>query len=165
MSINGSKRVAIIMGSSSDWPSIKPATEILQEMGVGYEAKVLSAHRTPKELLKYVEERVKEAEVQVFIAGAGGAAHLAGVIAAHTTLPVLGIPMESKSLKGLDSLLSTVQMPAGIPVATFGIGSPGSINAALFACAILGIKDKKISEAIKNYRNKKAKSVLNSKLD
>lgn len=158
-------KVVILMGSSSDWPSIKPATEILETLEVSYEAKVLSAHRTPKELVNYVEKKVNEGSVKVFIAGAGGAAHLAGVIAAHTVLPVLGIPMESKSLKGLDSLLSTVQMPSGIPVATFAIGSAGSINAALFACSILGIQDEKISLGIKKFRENKANSVINSKLE
>ncbi|MBH60425.1 MAG: 5-(carboxyamino)imidazole ribonucleotide mutase [Dehalococcoidia bacterium] len=160
-----SNKVAILMGSTSDWPAIKPATEILDSLKISYEVKVLSAHRTPKQLLEYIEEKVKEGSIKVFIAGAGGAAHLAGVISAHTVLPVLGVPMESQSLKGLDSLLSTVQMPSGIPVATFGIGSAGSSNAALFAAAILGIDDESVSSAIKKYRDKKAKSVLDSKLD
>lgn len=158
-------KVAILMGSTSDWPAIKPATEILDSLKINYEVKVLSAHRTPNQLLEYVQEKVKEGSIKVFIAGAGGAAHLAGVISSHTILPVLGVPMESQSLKGLDSLLSTVQMPSGIPVATFGIGSTGSINASLFAAAILGIDNKNISFAIKNYREKKAKSVLESTLE
>ena len=122
-------------------------------------------HRTPKKLLEYVEEKIKEGSVKVFIAGAGGAAHLAGVISAHTILPVLGVPMESQSLKGLDSLLSTVQMPSGVPVATFGIGSAGSSNEELFAAAILGLTNETISNGIQKYRDKKAQSVLDSKLD
>ena len=160
-----SNKVAIIMGSTSDWPAIKPATEILDSLEISYEVKVLSAHRTPKKLLEYVEDKIKEGSVKVFIAGAGGAAHLAGVISAHTILPVLGVPMESQSLKGLDSLLSTVQMPSGVPVATFGIGSAGSSNAALFAAAILGLTNETISNGIQKYRDKKAQSVLDSKLD
>ena len=160
-----STKVAILMGSTSDWPAIKPATEILDSLEISYEVKVLSAHRTPKQLLEYLDEKIKEGSVKVFIAGAGGAAHLAGVISAHTILPVLGVPMESQSLKGLDSLLSTVQMPSGVPVATFGIGSAGSSNAALFAAAILGVTNEGISNGIQKYREKKAQSVLDSKLD
>ena len=131
------------MGSQSDLETVQGGIDILKEFKVGFEVKVLSAHRTPQELAKYVEDSSKQGAM-IFIAAAGGAAALAGVIAAHTTLPVIGIPIETVSLKGMDSLLSTVQMPAGIPVACMAIGSAGAKNAAIFALEILGIKDKKI---------------------
>src|SRR5258708_18514700 len=128
--------VYIIMGSKSDWETMKIASTTLAEFGIPHESRVLSAHRTPKETAEYISGAEK-AGVQVVIAAAGGAAHLAGVAAAHTVLPVLGVPIESASLKGLDSLLSTVQMPGGIPVGTLAIGKPGAVNAALLAVAIL----------------------------
>jgi len=155
--------VAIIMGSKTDWPSMKKSTDILSEFGVPYEAKVLSAHRTPQQLIDYVKE-IEETNFQVIIAGAGGAAHLAGVIAAHTLLPVLGVPMKSSSLDGLDSLLSTVQMPSGIPVATFGIGPSGASNAALMAIAIIGLNDKSLKRKLIKFREDKARAVLESNL-
>ncbi|MFH0912739.1 MAG: 5-(carboxyamino)imidazole ribonucleotide mutase [Candidatus Omnitrophota bacterium] len=142
------KVISIIMGSQSDLETVREAVDLLKKFKVGFELKVLSAHRSPKELTKYVEE-APERGVKVFIAAAGGAAALAGVIAAHSTLPVIGIPMETKSLKGLDSLLSTVQMPAGIPVASMAIGKPGAKNAAIFALEILGASDKKIESRLR----------------
>lgn len=144
-------KISIIMGSQSDLETVQEAINILKEFRADFEAKVLSAHRTPKELAQYVESAPKRG-VRVFIAAAGGAAALAGVIAAHTTLPVIGIPIETKSLKGLDSLLSTVQMPAGIPVASMSIGKAGAKNAAVFALEILGVSDRKISLKLSAYK-------------
>lgn len=144
-------KISIIMGSSSDLETLQEAINFLKDFKVGFAVKVLSAHRTPKELEAYVEAAVKKG-VKVFIAAAGGAAALAGVIASHTTLPVIGIPIETKSLKGLDSLLSTVQMPAGIPVATMAIGKPGAKNAAIFALEILAISDKKTQVKLARYK-------------
>ena len=138
--------VGILMGSTSDWEVMKQAAKVLDEFGVAYEARAMSAHRTPD----LVEEFVKAASgrgMKCIIAGAGGAAHLAGVVAAHTTLPVLGVPMPSKHLNGMDSLLSTVQMPKGIPVATFAIGDAGAANAALFAIAMLALSNAKLAKA------------------
>lgn len=146
-------KIAIIMGSQSDLEIVKEAIDLLKEFKVGFEAKVLSAHRSPKELVAYVESAPKRG-IKVFIAAAGGAAALAGVIASHITLPVIGIPIETKSLKGLDSLLSTVQMPAGVPVACMAIGKTGAKNAALFALEILGINDRKIQSRIIAYKRK-----------
>lgn len=146
-----SKSISIIMGSRSDLETVQEAINLLKEFKIGFEVKVLSAHRTPKELASYVEEAPKKG-VAVFIAAAGGAAALAGVVASHTTLPVIGIPIETKSLKGLDSLLSTVQMPAGIPVAGMAIGKAGARNAAIFALEILGVSDKKIQSKLAGYK-------------
>ncbi|MEW6102119.1 MAG: 5-(carboxyamino)imidazole ribonucleotide mutase [Candidatus Omnitrophota bacterium] len=145
------KAISIIMGSQSDLETLREAIELLKMFKVSFEVKVLSAHRTPKELVKYVEAAPKKG-IRIFIAAAGGAAALAGVIASHTTLPVIGVPIETKSLKGLDSLLSTAQMPAGIPVASMAIGKPGAKNAAIFALEILGIEDKTINARIKDYK-------------
>jgi 5-(carboxyamino)imidazole ribonucleotide mutase len=146
-----SKKICIVMGSQSDLEVVKGGIDILKEFKADFEVRVLSAHRTPKELAKYVEARSQNG-TKVFIAAAGGAAALAGVIAAHTTLPVIGIPIETSSLKGLDSLLSTVQMPAGIPVASMAIGVAGAKNAAIFALEILGSSDKKIAAQLGCYR-------------
>jgi 5-(carboxyamino)imidazole ribonucleotide mutase len=146
----GSK-ISIIMGSRSDLETVKEAINLLKEFKVSFEVKVLSAHRTPGELAEYVESAPKKG-IKVFIAAAGGAAALAGVVASHTTLPVIGIPIETKSLKGLDSLLSTVQMPGGVPVACMAIGKQGAKNAALFALEILGITDKKINAKLMRYK-------------
>lgn len=157
------KVISIIMGSRSDLEAVQPAIDVLKEFKVGFEAKVLSAHRTPKELQQYVAGAAKKG-VKVFIAAAGGSAALAGVIAAHTTLPVIGIPIETKSLKGMDSLLSTVQMPAGVPVACMAIGRAGAKNAGLFALGVLGVCDKKISLALAAYREKMRKDVKKLKL-
>jgi len=143
--------IGIIMGSKSDLETVGQAVELLKEFKVPFEVKVLSAHRTPKELIEYVEA-APDRRIKVFIAAAGGAAALAGVVASHTTLPVIGIPIETKSLKGLDSLLSTVQMPGGIPVACMSIGKAGAKNAALFALEILGISDKKIKASLIKYK-------------
>ena len=151
--------VSILMGSKSDWDIMVSAQNILKNFSISCEMKVLSAHRTPKELKEYIDKSEKNG-VKVFIAGAGFAAHLAGVIASYTTLPVLGVPLDSSPLNGLDSLLSTVQMPAGVPVATFTIGKAGAINAALFAAKIIGVTNQEISDKIKNYRQKKAESIL-----
>jgi 5-(carboxyamino)imidazole ribonucleotide mutase len=156
-------KISIIMGSQSDLETVKEAIDLLKEFKVGFEVKVLSAHRSPKELAQYVESAPKKG-IKVFIAAAGGAAALAGAIASHTILPVIGIPMETKSLKGLDSLLSTVQMPAGIPVAGMAIGRAGAKNAALFALEILGIADKKISAKLLKYKQKMAIKIKKIKI-
>lgn len=158
-----SKPVSIIIGSASDLDTLKSTIEVLKEFKVGFELKALSAHRTPKEVAAYVEGATKKG-VKVFIAAAGGAAALAGVVAAHTHLPVIGIPIETKSLKGLDSLLSTVQMPPGVPVACMSIGSWGAKNAALFALQILGLQDKKISAKILKYKKAMRAKVKQAKL-
>jgi len=154
-------RVSIIMGSASDLDTVNEAVNILKEFKINFEVKVLSAHRTPKELATYVESAPSRG-VKVFIAAAGMSAALSGVIAAHTVLPVIGIPIESKSLKGLDALLSTVQMPPGIPVASMAIGKAGAKNAALFALEILGVEDRKIQAKLSAHKNRmrlKIKSV------
>lgn len=157
-------RVVILMGSASDAETMKGTTETLKSFGVPYTARVLSAHRTPREAAEFVES-AKENGVEVVICAAGGAAHLAGVAAAHTDLPVIGVPIESKSLKGLDSLLSTVQMPAGVPVGTVAIGSAGAKNAALFAVRILALSDKRLAEAITAHKKKMRDEVLAAKLE
>ncbi|HUT48423.1 MAG TPA: 5-(carboxyamino)imidazole ribonucleotide mutase [Alphaproteobacteria bacterium] len=150
--------VGIVMGSQSDWPTMKKAAEVLDELGIGHEAIVASAHRTPERLVAWVTP-ARERGMKVIIAGAGGAAHLPGVVAAHTTLPVLGVPIESKSLKGLDSLLSIVQMPGGIPVGTLGIGDAGAKNAGLLAAAILAVEDADIKQALDEFRARQAARV------
>jgi 5-(carboxyamino)imidazole ribonucleotide mutase len=151
--------VGIVMGSTSDWETMKSAAKVLEEFGVTYEAKAMSAHRTPKAVAAWAEGAAKNG-MQAIIAAAGGAAHLAGVVAAHTALPVLGVPMPSKHLKGLDSLLSTVQMPKGIPVATFAIGDAGAANAALFAVAILALSDSSLEKKLSEFRAKQTDAVL-----
>ncbi|MDD5596105.1 MAG: 5-(carboxyamino)imidazole ribonucleotide mutase [Candidatus Omnitrophica bacterium] len=155
--------ISIIMGSYSDLETLQEAVHLLKEFTVGFEVKVLSAHRTPKELAQYVEAVPKKG-VKVFIAAAGGAAALAGVIAAHTTLPVIGIPIETKSLQGMDSLLSTVQMPAGIPVASMAIGKAGAKNAALFALEILALSDKSIEAKLLKYKQAMREKIKKIKL-
>ena len=157
------KSVYVIMGSKSDWDTMQWACQVLKEFGVGYEARVLSAHRTPDETVEFVRQ-AEQNGVEVIIAAAGGAAHLAGVAAAHTVLPVLGVPMKGWALDGLDSLLSTVQMPRGIPVATFAIGKAGAVNAALFAVSILAAKDPALRQKLKDYRKQQAEAVLSQKL-
>lgn len=142
--------VGIIMGSSSDWPTMKLAAEMLDEFGIQYEAKVVSAHRTPKDMVAYAES-AGERGLKVIIAGAGGAAHLPGMVASLTNLPVIGVPIESKSLKGLDSLLSIVQMPGGIPVATTSIGDAGAKNAGILAARMLAISDGDLSSKLSEY--------------
>ena len=157
-----SPQVGIIMGSVSDWETMQHAAQTLETVGISYEKRVISAHRTPRLMYEW-GTTARDRGLKIVIAGAGGAAHLAGVAAALTPLPVLGVPMESASLKGLDSLLSMVQMPGGVPVATFAIGKPGAINAALFAAAILALGDKKISKALDDYRAAQAKKVEETK--
>ena len=151
--------VAVIMGSSSDWSTMKNAVEKLEELGIPYETRVVSAHRTPELMFEYVGA-LEARGVQVLIAGAGGAAHLPGMSASITVLPVIGVPIKSKALKGVDSLLSIVQMPAGIPVATVAIGDAGASNAGLLAAAILGISHPRIREALRAYRNETKAQVL-----
>ncbi len=148
--------VGMLMGSDSDWPTFEPAGKLLSEFGVAWEARVLSAHRSPDHVRGYVEGGPKRG-IKVFIAGAGGAAHLAGVVAAHTIAPVIGVPVESKSLKGLDSLLSTVQMPSGVPVATVAIG--GAANAALLAVQILAVHDAALAKRLAAYKAQLADKV------
>ena len=156
--------VALIMGSDSDWPIMKHAAEALDDFNILYEAQVVSAHRTPDLMFKFSEDAEKKG-FQVIIAGAGGAAHLPGMVASKTTLPVLGVPVPSKHLKGHDSLLSIVQMPKGIPVATFAIGEPGSYNAGLFAVSLIALNDKEANQKLKDFRKKQVTKVLNMKLD
>ena len=155
--------VGILMGSDSDWPVMEHAARALKEFGVSYEARVLSAHRSPEEASEYARQ-AEARGLACLIAGAGGAAHLAGVLAAHTTLPVLGVPMPSKHLQGLDSLLSTVQMPGGIPVATFAIGESGARNAGIFAVSLLAANDKSLAERLKAFRRSLAENVRAIKL-
>jgi len=156
--------VAIIMGSNSDWPIMKHAAEVLDDFNISYEAQVVSAHRTPDLMFKFSEDAEKKG-FQVIIAGAGGAAHLPGMVASKTILPVLGVPVPSKHLEGHDSLLSIVQMPKGIPVATFAIGEPGSYNAGLFAVSLIAASDKETRKKLKEFRKKQVTKVLNMKLD
>jgi phosphoribosylaminoimidazole carboxylase PurE protein len=151
------------MGSQSDLETVREAINVLRELSIGFEVKVLSAHRTPKELARYVEQATAGG-MKIFIAAAGGSAALAGVVAAGTTRPVIGIPMETKSLKGLDSLLSTVQMPAGIPVASMAIGKPGARNAGLYAAAILSTTDKKIERKLLALRRTMAAKIRRTKI-
>jgi 5-(carboxyamino)imidazole ribonucleotide mutase len=155
--------VGIIMGSRSDWETMRHASETLLQFGVSHECRVLSAHRTPQATAEYLSA-VEGRGVEVVIAAAGGAAHLAGVAAAHTIVPVLGVPMESASLKGLDSLLSTVQMPGGIPVGTLAIGKPGAVNASLLAIAILARKRPELAERLRTFRKEQAEKILNEEL-
>src|SRR5262245_55103453 len=152
-------RVGIIMGSRSDWVTMQHAHDVLADLGVTTEVRVVSAHRTPDLLFDYAEQ-AESRGLEVIIAGAGGAAHLPGMCAAKTALPVLGVPVESAVLRGVDSLLSIVQMPAGIPVGTLAIGKAGAINAALLAAAMLGAKHPAIREALKQYRDKQPQAVL-----
>jgi 5-(carboxyamino)imidazole ribonucleotide mutase len=151
--------VGIIMGSASDWESLQPAGEVLDKLGIDHEVRVVSAHRTPDLLFEYASSAAGRG-LEVLIAGAGGAAHLPGMTAAKTALPVLGVPVQSRALNGLDSLLSIVQMPAGVPVATFAIGAAGAANAALFAAAILAGRHPGIAEALAQYRLRQTTAVL-----
>ena len=155
--------VAVIMGSKSDWETMRHCCDVLTQFGVPHEKRVLSAHRTPHAAVEFISGAAQRG-IKVIIAAAGGAAHLAGVAAAHTLLPVLGVPMESASLKGLDSLLSTVQMPGGIPVGTLAIGKPGATNAALLAIAILATNDSAIREKLAAYRTEQTQKILNETL-
>lgn len=155
--------VAVIMGSKSDWETMRAADEILTEFGVAHECRVISAHRTPQLMAEFASG-AEGRGIEVIIAGAGGAAHLPGMTAAHTTLPVLGVPVESKALKGLDSLLSIVQMPGGVPVATFAIGASGAKNAGLLAVSILAGKRRRLREKLKAYRERQTSKVLEDSL-
>ncbi len=156
--------VAILMGSKSDWETMQATGQTLRDFGVPHESRVLSAHRTPAETAEYV--RTAEGRgVQVFVAAAGGAAHLAGVVAAHTVLPVLGVPMKGWALDGLDSLLSTVQMPRGIPVGTLAIGKAGAVNAGLLAVSILSLSRPELREKLQAQRKREAERILAEKLD
>jgi 5-(carboxyamino)imidazole ribonucleotide mutase len=150
--------VALLMGSDSDYTRLEPCTKTLSELEIACEVRVLSAHRSPKQLVEFVESAPKRG-VRVFICAAGGAAHLAGVVAAHTDLPVLGIPMDNPPLNGLDALLSTVQMPGGVPVATFGAGAGGPVNAALFAARVLALADSALAGRVARYRSAQSEAV------
>jgi 5-(carboxyamino)imidazole ribonucleotide mutase len=151
--------VGIVMGSRSDWETMRHAAEILEELGVSHETRVVSAHRTPDLLFEYADSASTRG-LQVVIAGAGGAAHLPGMIAAKTSLPVLGVPVESKALSGMDSLLSIVQMPAGVPVGTLAIGRAGATNAGLLAASIVGLRNPTVSTAVENWRRGRTDQVL-----
>ncbi|HWO76516.1 MAG TPA: 5-(carboxyamino)imidazole ribonucleotide mutase [Bacillus sp. (in: firmicutes)] len=156
-----SSEVAVIMGSKSDWETMKHACEILDQLQISYEKKVISAHRTPDLMFEYAEG-ARDRGIKVIIAGAGGAAHLPGMVAAKTTLPVIGVPVQSKALNGLDSLLSIVQMPGGVPVATVAIGKAGATNAGLLAAQIIGITNSKVAQKLENMREQTKQAVLES---
>ncbi len=156
-------KVSIVMGSKSDWETMRHGADILSQFGVAHECKVVSAHRTPSLMNQFAAE-AEQHGIEVIIAGAGGAAHLPGMIAAQSLLPVLGVPVESQALKGMDSLLSIVQMPGGIPVGTLAIGKAGAINAALLAVAILAIRDSALKEKLRQYRAMLAEKVLQETL-
>jgi 5-(carboxyamino)imidazole ribonucleotide mutase len=160
----GAKSVAIVMGSQSDWQTMKHAAETLDALGVPYEARVVSAHRTPERLYAFAKG-AKAAAFKVIIAGAGGAAHLPGMIAALTTLPVFGVPVESKALAGLDSLYSIVQMPPGVPVGTLAIGQAGAINAALLAASVLALSDPTLSNRLDEWRQRQTAAVADEPKD
>jgi 5-(carboxyamino)imidazole ribonucleotide mutase len=164
MTSNEKPLVAILMGSKSDWETMRHAGETLSKFGVASESRVLSAHRSPDALVEFVRS-AEGRGVEILIAGAGGAAHLAGAVAANTVLPVLGVPIDSSALKGLDALLATVQMPAGVPVATFAIGKAGVVNAALQAVAILAGSRPELREKLKAYRREQASKILAEKLE
>jgi 5-(carboxyamino)imidazole ribonucleotide mutase len=152
-------RVGVVMGSRSDWETMAHAAEVLEQLGVPHEVRVVSAHRTPDLLFRYAEEAVARG-IRVIVAGAGGAAHLPGMLAAKTRLPVFGVPVQSKALNGMDSLLSIAQMPAGIPVGTLAIGRAGAVNAGLLAAAVLALGDAALAEALDAYRARQTQSVL-----
>jgi len=156
--------VGVIMGSQSDWETMRNATETLDKLGVSYEAKIVSAHRTPDRLVEYAKS-AKERGLKVIIAGAGGAAHLPGMTAAMTPLPVFGVPVESKALKGMDSLLSIAQMPGGVPVGTLAIGKAGAINAALLAGSVIALMDEKVATALDAFRDAQTGAVALEPVD
>jgi len=159
----GGPIVGVVMGSDSDWPTLKAAADVLREFGVPFEKRVVSAHRTPQLMFDYAES-ARDRGLKLIIAGAGGAAHLPGMLAAKTTLPVLGVPVQSKALAGQDSLLSIVQMPKGVPVATFAIGEAGAANAALFAVAVLAGEYPTLAQKLAEFRNRQARAVMAMKL-
>lgn len=161
---NSTSRVAIIMGSKSDWETMKHVSETLERFGVAHKTDIVSAHRTPKKMADFSLSAHLDG-IEVIIAGAGGAAHLPGMVAAHTHLPVLGVPVESKALKGLDSLLSIAQMPAGVPVGSLAIGKAGAINAALLAVSILALNDEPLREAWIRFRTEQTKKIENDRLE
>ena len=156
---SGAPRVGVVMGSRSDWETMQHAARVLTELGVPHEVRVVSAHRTPDLLFSYAEQ-ASERGIQVIIAGAGGAAHLPGMLAAKTCLPVFGVPVQSKALNGIDSLLSIAQMPAGVPVGTLAIGPAGAVNAGLLAAAVLALHDEELSRALEDWRARQTQSVL-----
>lgn len=159
----GKPLVGVIMGSQSDWQTMHHTADMLTRLQIDFETKIVSAHRTPNLLFDYADTAITRG-LKIIIAGAGGAAHLPGMVAAKTTLPVLGVPVCSHALNGMDSLLSIVQMPAGIPVATLAIGKAGAINAALLAAAILALDNPQLADALKNYRDQQTEQVLNTTL-
>ncbi|KRB42593.1 5-(carboxyamino)imidazole ribonucleotide mutase [Rhodanobacter sp. FDAARGOS 1247] len=152
-------RVGVVMGSRSDWETMQHAVDVLTELGVAHEVRVVSAHRTPDLLFSYAEQAAARG-IQVVVAGAGGAAHLPGMLAAKTRLPVFGVPVQSKALNGMDSLLSIAQMPAGIPVGTLAIGRAGAVNAGLLAAAVLALHDPSLATALENWRQRQTQAVL-----
>lgn len=154
-------QVSIIMGSQSDWSVLKESANMLKQLDINYEAQIISAHRTPDLMFEFAEN-AKNRGIQAIIAGAGGAAHLPGMVAAKTELPVLGVPVTSKVLNGVDSLLSIVQMPKGVPVATFAIGTSGAVNAALFAASIVSLHDSNAAKALISYREQQSQNVLDN---
>jgi len=156
--------IGVVMGSNSDWATMRAATEMLAQFGVPYEARVVSAHRTPDLLFEYAQTAA-ERGLKAIIAGAGGAAHLPGMLSSKTILPVLGVPVQSKALKGLDSLLSIVQMPKGVPVATFAIGEAGAANAALYAISMLATTDATLARKLQDFRDEQTRKVLDMKLE
>lgn len=152
-------RIGVVMGSRSDWETMKAAAEVLDRLGIPHEVTVVSAHRTPDRLFEYANAAAGRG-LQAIIAGAGGAAHLPGMLAAKTAVPILGVPVQSRALSGMDSLLSIVQMPAGVPVATFAIGTAGATNAALFAAALLALHDPRVAQALTDFRRAQTEQVL-----
>jgi len=160
---NSGARVAVIMGSTSDWETMRHAVEVLEELGVPNEHRIVSAHRTPEMMAEYARTAADRG-LEIIIAGAGGAAHLPGMIAAHTWLPVLGVPIQSQALHGMDSLLSIAQMPAGVPVGTLAIGTAGATNAALLAASILALSDEKIRKALEAFRKRQTDAVLTQRV-
>ena len=159
-----SQRIGICMGSQSDWACMRHAADILDQLQVAYETRIISAHRTPDRLKSYTQQ-AQDNGIQVIIAGAGGAAHLPGMLAAYTTIPVMGVPVESKALKGMDSLLSIVQMPPGVPVASFAIGHAGATNAGLMAASIVAVADDDLSKRLKAWRQNQTDAIADSPVD
>ena len=159
-----SPRIGICMGGQSDWACMRHAADILDQLQVAYETRIISAHRTPDRLKSYTQQ-AQDNGIQVIIAGAGGAAHLPGMLAAYTTIPVMGVPVESKALKGMDSLLSIVQMPAGVPVASFAIGHAGATNAGLMAASIVAVADDDLSKRLKAWRQNQTDAIADSPVD
>ena len=162
--VDGAPRIGIIMGSQSDWPTLRHAAQVLEELDLAYETRIVSAHRTPERLRAYAQG-ARERGLQVIVAGAGGAAHLPGMVAANTALPVFGVPVESQALKGMDSLLSIVQMPGGIPVGTLAIGKAGARNAGLLAAAVVTLQDAKAAAALDAFRTRQTEGVAEVPVD